>query len=234
MKVSFLVTMDADEEICSRARVGSVERPEQIMCESIHEIKNNLKKEAKEEAESPQYVSETVDQMRSELLEKNADIDRLKIENEKLKTELAQIQLLVNEKEWKKGTACAPSEPHATVHLSDNTDNTVHPHITGNGYSLDRVEGVLISQGEEKMGTSALDIKISGDPLGEGDTMGHLYASDAFFMRVGRAIDGYLETVTPEKYLNDFCKATYPRKPVLYDELVEEIKKNKSANHEIR
>ena len=169
-----------------------------------------------------QDVNDTVVQMRSELSQKSADIERLLNENEKLKTELAQAQLLIMEKEE---TTCVPSEPRATVHLLDSTDNSVHSHITGNGYSLDRVEGVSFSQGDEKMCASALSTKMSGDPLGGGDTVSHLYPSDAFFMRVGRAIDGYLETVTPEKYLDDLCKATHPRKPVLYDELVEEIRK---------
>ncbi len=198
-----------------------------IVCERLNQKLNT----AEHYGIKQHFFSDKFDQQRSELLEKDKLIEELKNEVEKLKVELAQAQLLIVEREE---AACVPSGTRATVCLLDNAVNSVHSQIKGNGDSLDRVEGDLISQGEEKMCTSDLDTEISGDFLGKLDNTSQLYASNAFFMRVDRAIMGYLETVTPEKYLDDLCRATYPRKPILYNELVEEIRKNKNSNHETR
>lgn len=77
-----------------------------------------------------------------------------------------------------------------------------------------------------------LGIEACGDSLGKGNTMSHplsndreeqLYPDNEFFAQVSQDIDSYLETVTVEQYFHDLCEATYPRKPVFYDELVEKI-----------
>lgn len=139
-----------------RGRAESVFQIKQSMCEidkiGIHEIgiyeRFIHKKEAERNPATEQHFSEKFDQQYSELLEKDRFIEELKNEVEKLKVELAQAQLLIMEKEE---TACVPSETCATVRLPGNTGNSVHSQIRGNGYSLDRVEGVSVSQGEEIM-----------------------------------------------------------------------------------
>lgn len=131
-------------EICSEGKAESVYS--RSLCE-IDKIFSQ-KKEAVENPPVEQPFSEKFDQQRSELLEKDKLIEELKNEIEKLKVELAQAQLLIMEKEE---FACIPSETRATVRLPDNTGNSVHSHIMGNGDSLDRDRGVTVSLGGEKM-----------------------------------------------------------------------------------
>lgn len=214
-KVTFFVTMDMDmdKETCHRARVGSTENPKQVLCESMYEIRNSLKKEAKEEAESPQYnVSETVDQLRSELLEKNAIIESFSIEIEKLKTELVQAQLLINEKE----TACIPIEPHATVRLPDNAGNSVHSNISGNGASSERTEEAAAFLGGKKMSLTTrwnkpITAYLSKEKRAltflskeERNKAVDLCWSDPDLLNVPRAIAGGLTLVVPEEAVHFF------------------------------